>query len=54
MAEVFLFHHAQGQTPGVLAFAHELRRAGHTVHAPDLFDGRTQLRRRVLELLGSR
>ncbi len=41
MAEVVLFHHAQGLTPGVLAFADELRRAGHTVHTPDLFDGRT-------------
>ena len=41
MAEVVLFHHAQGLTPGVVAFADELRRAGHTVHAPDLFDGRT-------------
>ena len=41
MAEVVLFHHAQGLTPGVAAFADELRRAGHTVHAPDLFDGRT-------------
>jgi len=41
MAEVLLFHHAQGQTPGFLEFADELRRAGHTVHAPDLFDGRT-------------
>ena len=41
MAEVLLFHHAQGQTPGVLAFADELRRAGHTVHTPDLFNGRT-------------
>jgi dienelactone hydrolase len=41
MAEVLLFHHALGRTPGVLAFADELRRAGHTVHAPDLFDGRT-------------
>lgn len=41
MAEVLLFHHAQGQTPGFHAFADELRRAGHTVHAPDLFDGRT-------------
>jgi hypothetical protein len=28
MAEVVLFHHAQGLTPGVLAFAGELRRAG--------------------------
>jgi dienelactone hydrolase len=41
MAEVLLFHHAQGQTPGFHAFADELRRAGHTVHTPDLFDGRT-------------
>ena len=41
MSEVLLFHHAQGLTPGVLAFADELRAAGHTVHAPDLFDGRT-------------
>jgi dienelactone hydrolase len=41
MAEVLLFHHAQGLTPGVVAFADELRAAGHVVHAPDLFDGRT-------------
>lgn len=41
MAEVLLFHHSRGQTPGFLAFADELRRAGHTVHTPDLFDGRT-------------
>ena len=41
MAEVLLFHHAQGQTRGVRAFADELRAAGHTVHTPDLFDGRT-------------
>src|SRR3712207_681198 len=41
MAEVVLFHHAQGLTPGVVALADELRRAGHTVHAPDLYDGRT-------------
>jgi dienelactone hydrolase len=34
------FHHAQGLTPGVVAFADELRAAGHTVHTPDLFDGR--------------
>ena len=39
MAEVVLFHHAQGLTSGVLAFADELRAAGHTVHTPDLFDG---------------
>jgi dienelactone hydrolase len=41
MAEVLLFHHAQGQTAGFHAFADELRRAGHTVHTPDLFDGHT-------------
>src|SRR2546423_391534 len=41
MAEVLLFHHALGQTEGFVAFADELRRAGHAVHTPDLFDGRT-------------
>lgn len=41
MAEVLLFHHSQGQTPGFLAFADGLRQAGHTVHTPDLFDGKT-------------
>ena len=40
MAEVLLFHHAQGLTPGIHAFADELRAAGHKVHTPDLFDGR--------------
>jgi len=40
MAEVVLYHHIQGLTEGVRAFADELRRAGHTVHTPDLFDGR--------------
>jgi dienelactone hydrolase len=39
MAEVVLFHHVQGLTDGVLAFADELRGGGHTVHTPDLFDG---------------
>jgi len=41
MAEILLFHHAQGLTPGVLAFANALRAAGHTVHTPDLYDGNT-------------
>lgn len=41
MAEVVLFHHAQGLTPGVVAFADELRQAGHTVFTPDMYDGRT-------------
>jgi len=39
MAEVVLFHHVQGLTPGVLAFADRLRAGGHTVHTPDLFEG---------------
>lgn len=39
MAEVVLFHHIQGLTDGVRAFADELHAAGHTVHTPDLFDG---------------
>jgi dienelactone hydrolase len=41
MTEILLFHHAQGQTQGFLAFADELRAAGHVVHAPDLYDGKT-------------
>jgi dienelactone hydrolase len=41
MAEVMLYHHVQGLTPGIVAFADRLRDAGHTVHTPDLFDGRT-------------
>ena len=41
MAEVVLFHDSQGLTAGIIAFAEELRRAGHTVHTPDLFQGRT-------------
>ena len=41
MSEVVLYHHVQGLTEGVRSFADELRRAGHTVHTPDLFDGRT-------------
>jgi dienelactone hydrolase len=41
MAEVLLFHHAQGLTPGCLAFADEIRAAGHVVHTPDLYDGKT-------------
>ena len=39
MAEVVLFHHVQGLTDGVRAFAEELSSGGHTVHTPDLFDG---------------
>lgn len=41
MAVVLLFHHALGPTEGLDAFADELREAGHIVHTPDLFDGRT-------------
>ena len=41
MTEVILFHHAQGLTDGVAAFADELRSAGHVVHVPDLYEGRT-------------
>jgi dienelactone hydrolase len=41
MADVLLFHHIQGLTPGVVALADELRAAGHTVHTPDLYGGRT-------------
>lgn len=40
MAEVLLFHHAQGLTPGIRAFADDLRADGHIVHTPDLFGGR--------------
>ena len=41
MSDVVLYHHVQGLTEGVRSFAEELRQAGHTVHTPDLFDGRT-------------
>ena len=41
MAELLLFHHAQGLTAGVHAFADELSAAGHVVHTPDLYEGRT-------------
>ena len=40
MSTVVLYHHVQGLTDGVQSFAEELRRAGHTVHTPDLFGGR--------------
>ena len=39
MADVLLFHHAQGLTRGITSFADQLRAAGHAVHVPDLFDG---------------
>jgi dienelactone hydrolase len=40
MAEILLFHHAHGLTAGVRAFAAALEQGGHTVHTPDLYDGR--------------
>jgi dienelactone hydrolase len=41
MTDIVLFHHVQGLTPGVEAIAKALRDAGHAVHTPDLFDGKT-------------
>ncbi|MGW6281887.1 dienelactone hydrolase family protein [Kribbella sp. NPDC055071] len=41
MAEIVMFHHSQGLTDGVKSFADELRGAGHTVHTPDAYEGRT-------------
>jgi dienelactone hydrolase len=41
MADIVLFHHILGRTPGVTGFADELCTAGHTVHTPDLFEGHT-------------
>jgi dienelactone hydrolase len=41
VTHVVLFHHAQGLTEGVRAFADRLSDAGHTVTLPDLYDGRT-------------
>jgi dienelactone hydrolase len=40
VAEVVVFHHALGLTDPVRRFADALRAAGHTVHTPDLYDGR--------------
>lgn len=40
MAEIIVFHHILGLTPGVEAFADDLRKGGHTVHVPDLYGGR--------------
>lgn len=40
MTEVLLFHHAAGRTPGFVSFADTLRAAGHTVHTPDVYEGR--------------
>jgi dienelactone hydrolase len=41
MADVVLFHHALGLTDGVGALADAIAREGHTVHTPDLYEGRT-------------
>ena len=41
MAEVLLFHHALGLTPGCRTFADDLRAGGHVVHLPDLYEGHT-------------
>ncbi len=40
MMEVLLFHHVMGRTTGIETFADQLKEAGHTVHVPDLFEGR--------------
>ena len=39
MADVVLFHHAQGLTPGMRSFADRLQGEGHAVTMPDLFEG---------------
>ena len=41
MVDVIVYHHAQGLTEGVRAFADDLRAAGHRVMVPDLYDGKT-------------
>jgi dienelactone hydrolase len=41
MTHVLLFHTVLGVTPGLTAFADDLRAGGHQVDVPDLFDGRT-------------
>ena len=41
MSEVVVYHHSLGLTDGVRSFAEALRAAGHTVHTPDLYDGKT-------------
>ncbi|MFG3255842.1 dienelactone hydrolase family protein [Streptomyces sp. NPDC048172] len=41
MATVVLFHSVYGLRPAVHSAADRLRAAGHEVHTPDLFDGRT-------------
>jgi dienelactone hydrolase len=41
VAEVVVFHHALGLTDAVRSFADALSDGAHTVHTPDLYDGRT-------------
>jgi dienelactone hydrolase len=41
VAQVVLFHHAQGLRPDVVAWADSLREPGHEVRTPDLYDGVT-------------
>jgi dienelactone hydrolase len=41
MAEILFFHHARGLTSGCHSLADRWRAAGHTVHTPDLYEGRT-------------
>lgn len=38
MAELVVFHHAQGRTTGMADVADQLRTAGHIVHLPDLYE----------------
>lgn len=40
MAEIILFHHALGLTKSVRSLADRIEQTGHTVHTPDLFEGR--------------
>jgi dienelactone hydrolase len=41
MTDAVLFHHAQGLTPGIQAFAYQLGASGNNVRVPDLYDGMT-------------
>ncbi|MFB7471068.1 dienelactone hydrolase family protein [Kitasatospora sp. NPDC056184] len=41
VAQILLLHSAYGLRPAVHAAADRLRAAGHTVHTPDLYEGRT-------------
>lgn len=39
IAEIILFHHAQGLTEGLRRMADRLRASGHVVHTPDMYSG---------------